>query len=51
VIGALQATEAIKLIVGLGHPLFGQLLIYNAVNASFDKVSVEKNPTCPVCGE
>jgi adenylyltransferase/sulfurtransferase len=50
VVGALQATEAIKWIVGLGQPLIGQLLVYNALNVSFEKVIVEKNPNCSICG-
>lgn len=50
VIGALQATEAIKITVGVGVPLIGQLLIYNALNAVFERVAIEKNPSCPVCG-
>lgn len=50
VIGALQTTEVIKLIVGLGKPLIGELLIYNALNAAIEQVAIEKNPHCPVCG-
>ena len=46
----MQATEAIKWIVGIGHPLIGELLIYNALDISFTRVSVEKNPDCPICG-
>lgn len=50
-IGAIQATEAIKLILGVGDPLIGRLLIYDALNMSFDEVRLRKNPSCPVCGE
>jgi adenylyltransferase/sulfurtransferase len=50
-IGAIQATEAIKLILGNGEPLIGRLLLYDALNMSFDEVRLRKNPDCPVCGE
>jgi len=49
-IASLQTAEVIKLIVGIGKPLIGRLVIYNAVNVSFDQVKIEKNPACPVCG-
>jgi adenylyltransferase/sulfurtransferase len=51
VIGGLQATEVLKLILGKGDLLKGELLIYNALQATFRKVKVPKNPLCPVCGE
>jgi adenylyltransferase/sulfurtransferase len=50
IIGAIQATEAIKLILGNGEPLIGRLLLYDALNMSFDEVRLRKNPECPVCG-
>jgi adenylyltransferase/sulfurtransferase len=50
VIGALQATEAVKLITGLGKTLIGKLLIYTALNTAFEQVQIDKNPDCPVCG-
>lgn len=50
-IGAIQATEAIKLILGIGEPLIGRLLLYDALKMSFDFVKLRKNPDCPVCGE
>lgn len=49
-IGTLQATEAIKLILGIGEPLIGRLLLYNALDMSFDFVNLRKNPHCKVCG-
>lgn len=49
-IGTLQATEALKLILGVGEPLIGKLLLYNALDMSFDFVSLRKNPNCKVCG-
>jgi adenylyltransferase/sulfurtransferase len=50
-IGAIQATEAIKLILGVGEPLIGRLLLYDATTMTFDEVRLRKNPNCPVCGE
>lgn len=50
-IGAIQATEAIKLILGVGEPLIGRLLLYDATTMSFDEVRLRKNPNCPICGE
>jgi adenylyltransferase/sulfurtransferase len=49
-IGTLQATEALKLILGIGEPLIGKLLLYNALDMSFDFVKLKKNPNCKVCG-
>ena len=50
-IGAIQATETIKLILGTGDSLVGRLLLYDALKMSFDFVKLRKNPDCPVCGE
>ncbi|MBI5789392.1 MAG: molybdopterin-synthase adenylyltransferase MoeB [Candidatus Schekmanbacteria bacterium] len=50
VVGTLQATEAIKYILGIGQPLIGQLLIYDALSVSFTKVRIPRNPECPACG-
>ena len=50
-IGTLQATEAIKLILGIGEPLIGRLLLYNALDMTFEFVKLRKNPKCKVCGE
>ena len=49
-IGTIQATEAIKLLLGIGSPLLGKLLLYNALDMSFDYVKLKKNPACTVCG-
>jgi sulfur-carrier protein adenylyltransferase/sulfurtransferase len=49
-IGTLQATEALKVILGIGEPLIGKLLLYNALDMSFDFVKLKKNPNCRVCG-
>ena len=51
VIGTLQATEVLKLILNIGTVLRGELLIYDALNASFRKVKVPRNPDCPVCSD
>ena len=50
-IGAIQATEAIKLILGVGEPLIGRLLLYDALSMDFNIVKLRKNPNCPVCGD
>jgi adenylyltransferase/sulfurtransferase len=49
-IGTIQATEALKLILGIGDSLIGRLLLYNALDMSFDFVKLKKNPKCRVCG-
>ena len=48
-IGTLQATEALKLILGIGEPLIGKLMLYNALDMSFEFVNLRKNPKCKVC--
>lgn len=50
-IGLIQATEVIKLIVGIGKPLIGRYLLYSALDMSYNELSITKNPECPVCGE
>jgi molybdopterin/thiamine biosynthesis adenylyltransferase/rhodanese-related sulfurtransferase len=49
-IGTIQATEAIKLILGIGETLNGRLLLYNALDMSIEYVKLRKNPNCKVCG-
>ncbi|MBI3394088.1 MAG: molybdopterin-synthase adenylyltransferase MoeB [Nitrospirae bacterium] len=49
-IGVAQATEVLKLLIGIGDPLIGRLLVYNALEMKFRTVKVPKNPQCPVCG-
>jgi adenylyltransferase/sulfurtransferase len=49
-IGTLQATEALKVLLGIGDPLIGKLLLYNALDMSFEFVNLRKNPNCKVCG-
>ncbi|MGD2253826.1 MAG: molybdopterin-synthase adenylyltransferase MoeB [Anaerolineales bacterium] len=48
-IGTLQATETLKLLLGIGEPMTGKLLIYDALASSFDFVQLRKNPNCRVC--
>jgi adenylyltransferase/sulfurtransferase len=50
VIGTIQATEALKLVLGIGRPLFDRLLMYEARGATFREVRVRRHPDCPVCG-
>lgn len=50
IIGALQASEALKLILGLGEPLVGRLVIFDALGGGFREVSVQPAPDCPMCG-
>lgn len=49
-IGTIQATEAIKLILGIGDTLAGRLLLINALDMTFNTVKLRKDPACPVCG-
>src|ERR1700736_4361781 len=50
-IGCIQATEAVKLILGKGEPLIGRLLLYDALQMSFREFKVRRNPKCPMCGD
>jgi len=50
-IGLIQATEAVKLILGIGEPLVGRLLLYDALAMRFRELKLRKNPECPACGE
>jgi sulfur-carrier protein adenylyltransferase/sulfurtransferase len=51
VIGSIQGAEALKLVLGIGEPLVGRLLLYDALAGSFDQVAVRRDPACPVCGD
>jgi molybdopterin/thiamine biosynthesis adenylyltransferase/rhodanese-related sulfurtransferase len=51
VIGSIQGAEALKLVLGIGEPLIGRLLLYDALAGSFDQVAVRRDPRCPVCGD
>src|SRR6266536_1079924 len=50
IIGVIQATEAIKLILGVGEPLIGRFMIYDALRMKFRELKLRKDPECPVCG-
>ena len=49
--GTLQANEVLKLVIGVGEPLIGRLLLFDALVTEFSEVRVERNPDCPVCGD
>jgi len=51
IVGTLQATEVIKLILGIGEPLIGKLLLIDALDSTFQTVQLRKNPACKLCGE
>ena len=51
IIGAIQAMETLKLILGKGQPLVGRLLLFNALAMRFRELKLQKNPECPICGE
>ena len=51
VIGLIQATEAIKLLCGIGRTLVGRLLVYDALQMTFRELKLKKDPNCPVCGK
>ncbi len=51
VIGLIQATEAVKLLMGVGTPLVGRLLTYNALEMKFRELKLRRDPQCPVCGD
>lgn len=51
VVGLIQATEAIKLLLGIGESLAGTLLLYDALNMEFQRLKIRRNSACPVCGD
>lgn len=51
IMGVLQATEAIKLVLGLGETLAGRLLVYDALKTKFRELKLRRDPTCPTCGD
>jgi molybdopterin/thiamine biosynthesis adenylyltransferase/rhodanese-related sulfurtransferase len=51
IVGSLQASEALKLVLGVGDTLQGRLLLFDALATTFDEVSVRRDPDCPVCGD
>lgn len=51
IIGLMQANEALKEILGIGQSMSGRVLLFNALHPSFQEVRLERNPSCPLCGE
>ncbi|HEY3290990.1 MAG TPA: molybdopterin-synthase adenylyltransferase MoeB [Anaerolineae bacterium] len=51
IIGVIQATEVVKLLIGQGEPLIGRLLLYDALDMKFRELKLRKDPACPICGE
>lgn len=49
-VGTMQATEAIKLLLGIGRPMIGRMLLYDALDMEFNTIKIRKDPNCPVCG-
>ncbi len=50
-VGSIQVTEAIKLLTGIGEPLVGRLVVYDALEMTYRQIKVRKDPDCPICGE
>ena len=50
IVGLLQATEALKLLLGIGEPLVGRLLVFDALRASFEELDIPRDPDCATCG-
>ena len=51
IIGIIQATEVVKLVTGSGTPLVGRLMLYDAMEMTFDEVNIDRDPDCPICGD
>jgi sulfur-carrier protein adenylyltransferase/sulfurtransferase len=51
IIGSLQANEALKLALGVGEPLVGRLLLFDALSTQFSEITLRRDPDCPVCGD
>jgi adenylyltransferase/sulfurtransferase len=51
VVGGIQATEALKILLGVGEPLVGRLLLYDALGMRFEELKLRRDPKCPLCGE
>jgi adenylyltransferase/sulfurtransferase len=51
VVGLVQATEAVKVLLGIGEPLIGRLLTYDALGMRFREVKLRRDPGCPLCGK
>jgi molybdopterin/thiamine biosynthesis adenylyltransferase len=51
IIGAIQAAQALQVLIGFGEPLVGRMLLWNARTTQVDQIRIARNPDCPVCGE
>ena len=51
IVGSLQASEALKLLLGAGDTLIGRLLLFDALSTTWDEVAIRRDPACPVCGD
>ena len=51
VIGVMMATEAIKYIIGIGEPLIGRLILYDALSMTYREMKINRDENCPLCGE
>jgi hypothetical protein len=51
IVGVVQATETIKVLLGIGEPLIGRLMTYDALGMRFREVKLRRDPKCPLCGE
>ena len=51
IVGSLQASEALKLVLGVGSPLVGRLVLFDALETQFTEIALRRDPECPVCGE
>jgi len=51
IIGVIQATEAVKIVLGIGEPLVGRLLTYDSLKMKFGSLKLRRDPKCPVCGD
>ena len=51
VVGVMMATEAIKILVGIGSPLIGRLVLYDALSMQFRELKLSRDTSCPVCGD
>jgi molybdopterin/thiamine biosynthesis adenylyltransferase len=50
IIGAMQAAQALQVLIGFGQPLVGRMLLWNAINTQIDEIRITRNPACTVCG-
>ena len=51
IMGLLQANEVLKVLLGIGEPLMGRLLLFDALDATFSELKLERDPACPVCSD